>query len=180
VEDKKSIETLDRRDYKPFHDGFVAIHFSDPIRGLHGCCPAELLHTFHMGIAERSIHSVFDIRRIKKDVKNKRKDSCKSLRNEEYIIMEDEMSDASDDEEFFLNYLDPYAPEVSGDEGSVLDPNEVEHGSANRKVFNKKAKERVDLLAKQLHRYLRWQSETNLPRTFPQGAWDPPHCLLIY
>jgi hypothetical protein len=61
--------------------------------------------------------------------------------------------------------LDPFAPDASGDKGSVLDPNEVEHGSANRKVFNKKAKERVDLLAKQLHRYLRWQSETNLPRT---------------
>ena len=30
--------------------------------------------------------------------------------------MEDEMSDASDDEEFFLNYLDPFAPDASGDE----------------------------------------------------------------
>jgi hypothetical protein len=164
--DQESIDKLDRWDYKPFHDGFVAIHFSDPKRGLHGCCPAELLHTFHMGIAERSIISVFDIRKMKKTATRHRRDALKALRMDETTVMEDEMEEdemsvASDDDEFILNDL----PSNSGDEGSVLDPNDVMHSSANRKVFNKKAKDRVDLLAKRLHRYLRWQSETNLPRT---------------
>ena len=42
--------------------------------------------------------------------------------------------------------------------------------ASSRNIFNKKAKERVDMLAKQLHRYLRWQSDDDLPRTsFPNG-----------
>ncbi len=42
--------------------------------------------------------------------------------------------------------------------------------ASSRNVFSKKAKGRVDELAKKLHRYLRWQSDGDLPRTsFPSG-----------
>jgi hypothetical protein len=174
--DERAIEQLDRMDYKPFHDGFVALHFSDPIRGLHGCCPAELLHTFQMGIAERSIQSAFNIRRLKKGQIDTKKSSSKIPRIEEQETIDDEMSDldngedeASDDETF-LDISDNCVYESGIEEGSVLDPEEVKKKGSVLLVFNKKAKMRVDLLSRRLHRYLRWQSESNLPRTaFNQG-----------
>jgi hypothetical protein len=174
--DEDAIEQLDKMDYKPFHDGFVALHFSDPIRGLHGCCPAELLHTFQMGIAERSIQSAFNIRRLKKGHKGTKKGSSKTPRIEENETIEEEMSDldngdddASDDETF-LEIADSSVNEAASEEGSVLDPEEVKKKGSVLLVFNKKAKMRVDHLSRKLHRYLRWQSETNLPRTaFNQG-----------
>jgi hypothetical protein len=176
--DERAIEQLDKMDYKPFHDGFVTLHFSDPIRALHGCCPAELLHTFQMGIAERSIQSAFNIRRLKKGTKDTKKGTNKLPRIEEYEIIDDEMSDldngeneASDDETF-LDISDSTTSVYESviEEGSVLDPAEVKKKGSSLLVFNKKAKMRVDLLSRRLHRYLRWQSETNMPRTaFNQG-----------
>jgi hypothetical protein len=38
--------------YREFHDGFVEVHFSDPLRGLHGATPPEILHMYHMGVEE--------------------------------------------------------------------------------------------------------------------------------
>jgi hypothetical protein len=174
--DEHAAGQLDKMDYKSFHDGFVALHFSDPIRGLHGCCPAELLHTFQMGIAERSIQSAFNIRRLKKGKKDTKKCSNKMPRVQEYEITDDQMSDldngeedASDDETF-LEIAESSVCEMASEEGSVLDPDEVKKKGSVLLVFNKKAKMRVDLLSRKLHRYLRWQSETNLPRTaFNQG-----------
>ena len=64
--DAEAVAQLNSMDYKKMHDGMVDVHFSDPERGLHGCCPAEVLHCFHMGLAERSITSAFDIRRLRK------------------------------------------------------------------------------------------------------------------
>jgi hypothetical protein len=98
---------------------------------------------------------------MKKKSTTRNRTGNKSIRTEDYSVVdpEDGMTDASDDEDFYS------VSEDSEDDGSVLDPSEVEKLAGTRKVFNQKAKERVDLLAKKLHRYLRWQSETNLPRT---------------
>ena len=60
--DKKRLDTLG---YRHFHDGAVDLHFSDPVRGLHGCTPGEILHAFQLGIAERSIEGCFGARKIK-------------------------------------------------------------------------------------------------------------------
>ena len=55
--------------YREFHDGAVDLHFSDPIRGLHGCTPGEILHAFQLGLAERSIESCFGAKRFKRKKK---------------------------------------------------------------------------------------------------------------
>ncbi|MGL5935122.1 MAG: hypothetical protein ACRCZI_05820, partial [Cetobacterium sp.] len=131
-----------------------------------------------MGIAERSIQSAFNIRRLKKGQKGTKKNSSKIARIEEHETIDDEMSDldngeaeASDDETFLdISDNSVYESESVMEGGSVLDPEEVKKKGSVLLVFNKKAKMRVDLLSRRLHRYLRWQSESNLPRTaFNQG-----------
>jgi hypothetical protein len=156
--DEHAIELLDKMDYKPFHDGFVALHFSDPIRGLHGCCPAELLHTFQMGIAERSIQSAFNIRRLKKGQTGRKKNAYKMPRIDEYETIDDEMSDldngedVASDDDTFLDIADSSVYECAIEDGSsVLDPEEVKKKGSVLLVFNKKAKMRVDLLSRKLH-----------------------------
>ena len=170
--DLDSIKKLSGMDYKPFHDGLVDIHFSDPERGLHGCCPAEVLHTFQMGLAERSIMSAFDIRRVRKG--RKRKGSKRSEpKHKKQRFVEDfegggsDESDCSGDEQYSEDEFELITEQESD---PVLDPDDIRKNAAPFRVFNAKAKERVDKLAKKLHRYLRWQSERGLPRTsFPQG-----------
>jgi hypothetical protein len=57
-----------------------------------------------MGIAERSIHVAFNIRRMKKKITGRKRIGNKSIRTEDYSVMdpEDAMTDASDDDDFFL------------------------------------------------------------------------------
>ena len=138
-----SVERLKRLGYKAWHDGFLEVQFSDPERGLHGCTPAELLHAIQLGIFERSIESAFGAKRARKEAKRKNKKSGKRD------------SDGK--------------PKSIAGSGEVMEALKQEDASS-RNIFNKKAKERVDMLAKQLHRYLRWQSDGDLPRTsFPNG-----------
>ena len=73
--DEKSKQKLAELGYKHMHDGFVDIQFSDPVRGLHGCTPAEVLHAFQMGLAERSIEICFEQRKL---LKQKRKGSVQT------------------------------------------------------------------------------------------------------
>ena len=97
IGDADSVAKLDGMDYKPFHDGMVDIHFSDPERGLHACCPAELLHAFQLGIAKRAITVAFDIRHVSKKNTQVKKNRAKKARIQDTV--EDPDFDASDEDE---------------------------------------------------------------------------------
>ncbi len=59
---------------------------------------------------------------------------------------------------------------AKSDSGSEVMKAVTQEDASSRNVFSKKAKGRVDDLAKKLHKYLRWQSDKDLPRTsFPSG-----------
>jgi len=169
IVDADSVAKLDGMDYKPFHDGMVDIHFSDPDRGLHACCPAELLHAFQLGIAERAITVAFDIRRVSKKNSQVKKNRAKKARLQN--IVDDPDFDASDedDEEASIENSVTMEGYKSSDDSIVYIPSGLPTTNL-RRVFNDQAKARVDKIAKQLHKYLRWQSDGDLPRTgFPQG-----------
>ena len=70
---KESSEKLNDLGYKPFHDGMVDCHFSDPILALHGATPGEVLHAFNMGMAERTINFCYASKvQLKIETKRKR------------------------------------------------------------------------------------------------------------
>ena len=188
-----NVQKLSNLGYKSFHDGLVDIQFSDPRRGLHGCTPAEILHAMQLGIEERAIEACFGAKRIKKrsnrslkrkgglslggeDTGSSEEDDTTALEEEdggddlesEEDVTDDEEDDDNDDE-------DEDNDEDEEDEGEDEETAEVmealnESDTSRNNVFNKEAMQRVDTMAKQLHRYLKWQSDKGLPRTsFPRG-----------
>ena len=185
----ENVERLKSLGYKSFHDGAVDLCFSDPVRGLHGCTPGELLHAFQLGLAERSIESCFGSKKLskKRAASNKRKREEEEAEEDE--AEEEEESDkegagedkegAGEDDDGSENeddiFLDVYEEDDIGPKEKekqvtgVMEAVTTEVLSTHF-VFNKKAKARVDELAKKLHRFLRWQSDKSLPRTsFPKG-----------
>ena len=64
-------QKLKQMNYKPIHDGFVDIIFADPKSGLHGACPAKLLHAFQLGLCERTLQSLFGMKQRRKSGKRK-------------------------------------------------------------------------------------------------------------
>ena len=181
--------------YKPFHDGMVDIQFSDPVRGLHGCTPAEVLHALQLGIEERAIEACFGAKRIKKLQQKGRKRKRTEAAKEEDEELESDVDSASEEEEGECGdeseieteeeeegseeeeesedeseeETEDSDEEVQTAEGNVMRAIEEKDITRNN-VFNNDAKERVDVLAKKLHRYLKWQSDKGLPRTsFPRG-----------
>ena len=169
IGDADSVAKLDGMDYKPFHDGMVDIHFSDPDRGLHACCPAELLHAFQLGITERAITVAFDIRRVSKKNSQLKINRAKKARLQD--IVDDPDFDASDeDDDEALNDNSVTTEGYNSSDDSIVYIPSVLPTTNLRRVVNDQAKARVDKIAKQLHKYLRWQSDGDLPRTgFPQG-----------
>ena len=155
------------------HDGFVNIQFSDPARGLHGCTPAEVLHAFQMGLAERSIEICFEQRKL---LKQKRKGSAQSHQaTKKAKLLHEESSDSEAD----VHDQPPVSDDDSGNDQFSEEEDEVasevmaaitSDDTSRLQVFSKEAKKRVDMLARKLHRHLAWQSEKDLPRTtFPNG-----------
>ena len=184
-------EKLKEQGYRSFHDGAVDLCFSDPVRGLHGCTPGELLHAFQLGLAERSIESCFGAKKLSQKKKSgnsrKRKHTGEAVVQEEEEkeeeVEEDEAGEEEEEEgqeeeeEEDDIIIDIYEEDGMGHSGQdempkisgVMD-SVAEQVLSTHYVFNKDAKKRVDSLAKQLHRHLRWQSDKSLPRTsFPKG-----------
>ena len=186
-----NVSKLSSLGYKSFHDGMVDIQFSDPLTGLHGCTPAEVLHALQLGIEERAIEACFGSKRIRKNrTRNKKRKRCEEAQesededtdgedgnyeNESEAESEDESEDeAEDEEEDGDSDGSEEEVELSEEEPGPQDRNVMEaineKETTRNNVFNSQAKERVDDLARQLHRFLRWQSEKRLPRTsFPRG-----------
>ena len=191
-----NIQKLSTLGYKRFHDGLVDVQFSDPRRGLHGCTPAEILHAMQLGVEERAIEACFGAKKIKKGNNRTRKRKRALIEEEEDTdeeddnqddIDEDMDDDIDDDDEDDEDdnpddkYVDEDSDEEDGQDND--DENEEEHedkleimepltesDTSRNNVFNKEAMNRVDALAKQLHRFLKWQSDKGLPRTsFPRG-----------
>ena len=150
----ENIQKLKDLGYKSFHDGFVDVQFSDPVRALHGCTPGEILHAFQLGIAERSIEACFGAKKQSREGKKKSKRKAKIVRRDKENAGDTESE--SEDEG------------VDESDGEIL---EVEAGDlSTHNVFSQRAKIRVDDLARKLHRHLKWQSDKGLPRTtFPNG-----------
>ena len=192
-----NIEKLSTLGYKNFHDGLVDIQFSDPKRGLHGCTPAEILHAMQLGVEERAIEACFGAKRIKK--KNSRRKRKRVLLDDEeseadedadeHVEDGDEDEGGEDDEEEDDESEDDdeeNEDEEDEEDDDHEDDNEdkdedeedtlevmetlTENDTSRNNVFNKEAMHRVDALAKQLHLFLKWQSDKGLPRTsFPRG-----------
>ena len=155
--------------YKDFHDGMVDVHFSDSERALHGATPAEILHTFQLGLAERSIQACFG---AKKMLKSRRKPKFRSRKRK---FKEEESSDEEEDsEEDSEEEEDGSEDEEEDSEEEVVDDDQpqtvAEDMISTNSVFTDKAKQQVDATARKLHRFLKWQSDKDLPRTaFPRG-----------
>ena len=191
-----NVSKLSSLGYKPFHDGMVDIQFSDPLTGLHGCTPAEVLHALQLGIEERAIEACFGSKRIRKNRRNikKRKrwdderegeeESDEEDVDEEDGESEDESEDETEDEAVEEGEDDQKDKDESDESEEEVELSQEESDLCDRivmeamdekdttrnNVFNSDAKERVDGLARKLHRFLRWQSEKRLPRTsFPRG-----------
>ena len=175
---------LSRLGYKNFHDGMVDIQFSDPVRGLHGCTPAEVLHALQLGIEERAIEACFGSKRMRrtKNRKRKRVEEEEEAEQENYQSEQDESESEADDAEEEEDdseeeYESDEEVEVQSEEEDELDLEDekvmktIEETDTTRSnVFNNEAKERVDDLARKMHRFLKWQSDKGLPRTsFPRG-----------
>ncbi len=75
-----STELLRQMGYRPTHDGYVDVHFSDPVRGLHGATPGEVLHAFQMGMAERTIEVLFGQKRHRSGKRKKKVTAKQSAR----------------------------------------------------------------------------------------------------
>ena len=189
-----NIQKLSTLGYKRFHDGLVDIQFSDPRRGLHGCTPAEILHAMQLGVEERAIEACFGAKKIKKGNNRTRKRKRALIEEDEDIDEEeddqddnqdgtddddDDDNDDEDDDEEDDNQDDEDEDDDEDDEDEneeeeedkveVMEPL-TESDTSRNNVFNKEAMHRVDALAKQLHRFLKWQSDKGLPRTsFPRG-----------
>jgi hypothetical protein len=156
---RKKLQVLGYRD---FHDGCVDLHFCDPERALHGATPGEVLHAFQLGLAERAIESCFGARKSKKKAKPPRKNAAR-------VVVENSDDNASTGSE----RTEESRKEADVRDGSVM--TSVQMNRKAHKVFGKKALERVDKLAKQLHSYLRWQSDKSMPRTsFSRGITKLP------
>ena len=145
--DKK---VLNKMGYKFFHDGMVDVHFSDPVYGLHGCTFAEVLHAFQLGLANKTIETCFGTKRSRATARASGNDSTTQA-----AAADIEAAYSSDED--------------SQENGPVpFNPDDIE--TTRSYVFNAAARRRVDELAKELHRHLRWQSDVDLPRTtFPSG-----------
>jgi hypothetical protein len=140
-------ERLDKMDYKDIHDGLVEVHFSDPKRGLNGCCPAEILHCYQCGLCERTMEAMYGYKKLNSKVRNR--GTKRKQRTETDLISSDENSDDS----------------------SVLDPVAVTEETTRNRIFNPKSCARLDEIVMRLHKHLRWQSDQGLPRTaFPLGV----------
>ena len=147
-------ERLRKMGYKIFHDGMVEVHFSDPIHGLHGCTPPEVLHAFQLGLEERAIELLLGKRKRKK--RGKTEAQTKKRQRSEGTSSGEETDHESEDEDGEEEDDDEEEGEVFVSD-SALD--------SKFKVFSAVERRRVDNLAKGLHRHFRRQSDRALPRT---------------
>ena len=125
------------------HDGFVNIQFSDPARGLHGCTPAEVLHAFQMGLAERSIEICFEQRKL---LKQKRKGSAQSHQATKKAKL---LHEGSSDSEADVHDQPPVSDDDSGNDQFSEEEDEVasevmaaitSDDTSRLQVFSKEAK----------------------------------------
>ena len=176
--DRASTEKLRDLGYKHFHDGMVCVHFSDPVRGLHGCTPPEVLHAFQLGLAERAIELLVGKKKKTKrkageargrPTKKARCEAAEDEADEEGSGGEDETEGGEEEGE---EPEEGSAGEGSGEEGETEGEDQegevFESGAvpdSRLKVFSATEKTRVDKIAKALHSHLRRQSDRDLPRT---------------
>lgn len=153
---------LDDLGYKHFHDGMAGILFSDPDRGLHGCTAAEILHAYLLGLMDRSLDGCFGAKKtLKEQSKKKKSQASKGEQPGKSQSSKDKQpkQGKSTQEKTTQQSQDEDVMEAIGEE-------DLSHLN----VFSKESKKRVDKVAWQLHRHLRWQSDKGIPRTsYPSG-----------
>ena len=144
--------------------GLWSATFSDPEYGLHGCCPAEILHCFYAGMAERAINICYGTKRVIKGKRQgTRQGTKRRLPSQSLPDLDQEDGDEPDS-----NLGDRIGHVVYDEEDDL-------NVSKTLKVFTDAVKKVVDECAIEMHGYLKWQSETKLPRTrFPNGLSSLP------
>ena len=141
----KAMKDLDNLLYREIKCAFDDVQFSDPNRGIHGATNAEVLHAVNLGPQERCIESCFLMKRLQ----NKRKSPTKTGKDKDRKHNKKRKTFGGDDEVVV----------------DVLAEDQDLASRSKRGVFTPTMCNWIDKMAKGLHKQLRWQSETNMPRT---------------
>ena len=185
LRDDKKVHALDDLSYKLIECAFDDVVFADKERGIHGASPPETLHAVDAGLMDRTIEACYEKKRVKPPSKKKpppkkkrklshgepsaRKRTATDEEEEEDEDgnEEDEEEDGEEDED--EEEEKEVVVDRDGDRQQVyVRPEEGDLGP--RYIFGPKQCDFIDDMARQLHKQLRWQSDTSLPRTsFPQG-----------
>lgn len=156
---QEMLEALDHLSYKCIKDAFSNVEFADMTYGIHQGTPAECLHAINLGLQERVIACIFLMKRVKKVKQNGSTQQGKKQSKSSRSGQEEDVADAADEEEW----------EWDTEDSMVFQPPE-EQDYSTRGIFDKKTCERIDQRCKALNNELRWQSDTEIPRTnFPTG-----------
>lgn len=207
---KNNIAKLNDLAYKNVTDAFADVVFCDDERGMHGACLPDGLHSVKLGLLEKLIIRMFNLKRIRQEGPKKKSralstanKTASNIANKKRRQTEDEQAvsqeHSSEDSSSVINELDSEDEgEDFSDDGEMLDEEViadddvdrdmmvVEEGKlkankedktyhyysgedpndqSKRGIFDKQQCSMIDETCKQLHKQLRWQSQTDLPRT---------------
>ena len=157
--DNRALRMLDLLSYRNINDAFDEVKFSDEERGIHGALPLEVLHALNLGIMERVIVCIFLMKRVKQK-KNKSTAESKSK--------QESTAESCSDDEGGDDWVFASDEAIPDEEVVYKSPEEQE--MSTRGIFSSSQCDVVDAKCKELHKQLRWQSDTTMPRTnFPTG-----------
>ena len=163
--------------YHPIDNAFSDLIFCDPVQGINGATPGELMHVVQHGMFLYFTKALFQMKRAKKQQKRKRESHKSNLRTKKRRVEPDEDIAVDDDEE------DDDDDDLSepGDEDKESDEElDNDHQYTSRLfnddtggdsvcrvgLFTKKACAQVDILAKFYGRRLSHQSDRSFDRAF--------------
>ena len=139
-----NLERLSVLGYKPHHDGFVDVHFSDKDLALHGCTYAELLHALQLGMMDRAVETLTGAKKSKRKTAKEVIPTGSETTGEEPVD-KDVFYDAEEGhvDNFGEDESDEELSDGGGEEEELIYSSIPENTSV-KNVFSKKARARVD------------------------------------
>ena len=176
---------LQARSYHCLTNGFRHVQFCDPVYGINGATPAELLHTWQKGLFTRFLTAFFGQKRLKKEVSKRRKGQS-SQKRKSFVSLpvagtDTDQSEVEDDdgEEVIVDLkLDDSDSLAEWGEHTQLTGDSIGRFQKTGKqdlsrvgVFTDSIKAEFDILAKLYGRCLQHQSDRSFNRSyFSQGV----------